>query len=249
MAPPCPCWIKTRASFWNTNNSAVIPNTRQHGTHRTQTNWAAYAKALATICHKKTRSALKAPTHSSRSSIRASHLNAKAMSPTPVWSAKYAHKKLTHTTHESPMAATTSGHCATKTSSLETVNLLLNSVLATPTARFASFGISNFYLGTPNDRPEYARIKLSDIPDDFVQEYSLHDFAYNGHVYFKVTKGVYGLIQASKLAIDLLTQCLEMHGYYQCTTTPGLWQHKWRQVLFVLIVDDFGIQYSDRRHA
>eukprot|EP00804_Cyclotella_cryptica_P003921 CCRYP_016106-RA/>CCRYP_016106-RA protein AED:0.11 eAED:0.25 QI:0/0/0/1/0.2/0.16/6/0/1395 len=109
--------------------------------------------------------------------------------------------------------------------------------------RFASFDISNFYLGTPLDRPEYARIKLSDIPGDFVQEYSLQDFAHN------VSKGVYGLKQAGKLANDLLTQRLEMHGYYQCATTPGLWRHKWRPVLFVLIVDDFGIQYSDRRHA
>eukprot|EP00804_Cyclotella_cryptica_P028768 CCRYP_018720-RA/>CCRYP_018720-RA protein AED:0.37 eAED:0.37 QI:0/0/0/1/0/0.25/4/0/1148 len=141
------------------------------------------------------------------------------------------------------------GDCGTKTGSLETVKLLLNSVLSTPTARFASFDISNFYLGTPLDRPEYARIKLSDIPDDFVQEYSLHDFAHNGYVYFEVSKGVYGLKQAGKLANDLLTQRLEMHGYYQCATTPGLWRHKWRPVLFVLIVDDFGIQYSDRRHA
>eukprot|EP00804_Cyclotella_cryptica_P015404 CCRYP_008022-RA/>CCRYP_008022-RA protein AED:0.38 eAED:0.38 QI:0/-1/0/1/-1/1/1/0/222 len=141
------------------------------------------------------------------------------------------------------------GDCGTKAGSLETVKLLLNSVLSTPTARFASFGISNFYLGTPLDRPEYARIKLSDIPDDFVQEYSLHDFAHNGYVYFEVSKGVYGLKQAGKLANDLLTQRLEMHGYYQCATTPGLWRHKWRPVLFVLIVDDFGIQYSDRRHA
>jgi hypothetical protein len=141
------------------------------------------------------------------------------------------------------------GDCGTKTGSLETVKLLLNSVLSTPTAHFASFDISNFYLGTPLDRPEYARIKLSDIPDDFVQEYSLQDLAHNGYVYFEVTKGVYGLKQAGKLANDLLTQRLEMHGYYQCSTTPGLWRHKWRPVMFVLIVDDFGIQYSDRRHA
>eukprot|EP00804_Cyclotella_cryptica_P011136 CCRYP_020838-RA/>CCRYP_020838-RA protein AED:0.39 eAED:0.39 QI:0/0/0/1/1/1/3/0/399 len=101
----------------------------------------------------------------------------------------------------------------------------------------------------PRRLPEYARIKLSDIPGDFVQEYSLQDFAHNGYVYFEVSKGVYGLKQAGKLANDLLTQRLEMHGYYQCATTPGLWRHKWRPVLFVLIVDDFGIQYSDRRHA
>eukprot|EP00804_Cyclotella_cryptica_P003592 CCRYP_002190-RA/>CCRYP_002190-RA protein AED:0.27 eAED:0.27 QI:0/0/0/1/0/0.5/2/0/535 len=88
------------------------------------------------------------------------------------------------------------GDCGTKTGSLETVKLLLNSVLSTPTTRFASFDISNFYLGTPLDRPEYARIKLTDIPDKFIQEYGLQDFVYNGYIYFEVTKGVYGLKQA-----------------------------------------------------
>jgi hypothetical protein len=75
------------------------------------------------------------------------------------------------------------GDCGTKTGSLETVKLLLNSVLSTPSARFASFDIFNFYLGTPLDRPEYARIKLTNIPDEFIQEYGLQDFAYNGYIY------------------------------------------------------------------
>jgi hypothetical protein len=62
------------------------------------------------------------------------------------------------------------GDCGTKTGSLDTIKLLGNSVLSTSTTRFASFDISNFYLGTPLDRPEYARIKLTDIPEEFIQE-------------------------------------------------------------------------------
>ncbi|MBM4179865.1 MAG: hypothetical protein FJ211_11150, partial [Ignavibacteria bacterium] len=62
-------------------------------------------------------------------------------------------------------------------------------------------------------------------------------------------KGVYGLKQAGKLANDLLTTRLDAHGYYQCATTPGLWRHKWRPIIFVLVVDDFGIQYVGREHA
>jgi hypothetical protein len=68
-------------------------------------------------------------------------------------------------------------------------------------------------------------------------------------VYFEVTKGIYGLKQAGKLANDLLTKRLETQGYYQCATTPGLWRHKWRPITFVLIVDDFGIKYVGRQHA
>ncbi len=42
---------------------------------------------------------------------------------------------------------------------------------------------------------------------------------------------------------------LAEHGYYQCAIMPGLWRHNWRPLVFVLIVDDFGIQYTKRCHA
>ena len=141
------------------------------------------------------------------------------------------------------------GDTGTKTGSLELVKLQLNSVLSTPQARFAGFDIKNFYLGTPLDRPEYVRIKLSDIPQEFIDEYDLTTFARDGWIYFEITKGVYGLKQSGKLANDLLTDRLAEYDYYQCHTTPGLWRHKWRPISFVLIVDDFGIKYVGRRHA
>ena len=141
------------------------------------------------------------------------------------------------------------GDTGTKTGSLELVKLLLNSVLSTKDARFACFDISNFYLGTPLDRPEYVRIKITDIPDEFVNQYNLTLYTHGGWVYFEINKGVYGLKQAGRLANDLLTERLSTNGYYQCHITPGLWRHQWRPVVFVLIVDDFGIQYQGKRHA
>ena len=141
------------------------------------------------------------------------------------------------------------GDCGTKTGSLETVKLIINSVLSRPSAKFACYDISNFYLGTPLDRPEYVRIKLSDIPQEFIDEYELETYARDGWIYFKISKGIYGLKQSGKLANDLLTERLNKHGYYQCATTPGLWRHKWRSIMFVLIVDDFGIEYCEQRHA
>ena len=68
-------------------------------------------------------------------------------------------------------------------------------------------------------------------------------------MYFEISNGVYSLKQAGKLANNLLTTRLATHGYYQCATMPGLWRHKWRPIMFVLIVDDFGLEYCDRRHA
>ncbi|KAL7486231.1 hypothetical protein ACHAW6_011827 [Cyclotella cf. meneghiniana] len=141
------------------------------------------------------------------------------------------------------------GDAGTRTVSLETFKLLINSTLSTQGAAFACFGIANFYLGTLLDRPEFVKIQLSIIPDEFVDEYNLTTLAYDGWVYFKITKGVYGLKQAGKLANELLAMRLHDHGYYQCAITPGLWRHCWHPITFVLIIDDFGIQYVDKHHA
>jgi hypothetical protein len=81
--------------------------------------------------------------------------------------------------------------------------------------------LSNFYLGTPLDRPEYVRIKLSVIPQEVIDAYGLDKYAINGWVYFEISKGMYGLKQAGKLANEFLPQDYS-HGYYQCATTPGL---------------------------
>jgi hypothetical protein len=98
------------------------------------------------------------------------------------------------------------GDTGTRTGSLELVKLQVNSVLSTPDAMFACYDISNFYLGTPLDRPEYVRIHISQIPNEFIEEYNLHQYVHDGWVYFEITKGVYGLKQAGKLANDLLTE-------------------------------------------
>ena len=42
---------------------------------------------------------------------------------------------------------------------------------------------------------------------------------------------------------------MESHGYAPCRHTPGLWRHKWRPILFSLVVNDFGVKYVGRAHA
>ena len=71
----------------------------------------------------------------------------------------------------------------------------------------------------------------------------------NGWVYFEICNGVYGLPQSGSLANILLEKRLKKHGYYQCPTTPGLWYHEWRPVVFFLLVDEFGVEYVRERHA
>ena len=132
----------------------------------------------------------------------------------------------------------------TPTADLLLIKIFLNSVISTPGAKFANADISNFYLGTPLTRPEYAKIKLSDVPDEIIEEYNLRAKATSdGWIYIKVVKGMYGLPQAGSLAHDLLEKRLNNEGYYKSKLVPGLWKHKTRNLQFVLVVDDFGIKY------
>ena len=137
----------------------------------------------------------------------------------------------------------------TKTASLDLVKIFINSVLSRKDTNYVTFDISNLYLQTPLYRPEYVRIKLSDIPQDFIDEYDLLGSVRDGWVYLEINRGVYDLPQSGILANKLLKELLAKHKYYQCTTTPGIWRHKWRPILFRLIVDDFGVEYVCDCHA
>ena len=99
------------------------------------------------------------------------------------------------------------------------------------------------------DRSEYVQINISEISQEFVDEYNLHELAKDGLTYFEITKGVYGLPQSGILYNTQLPGKLGEEGYFECPTTPGLWRHQWRPILFCLIVDNFGIKYVGKLHA
>ena len=112
--------------------------------------------------------------------------------------------------------------------------------------------ISNFYLNTPLERPEYIRLKIDDIPDKIIAQYSLRTkVTTEGYIYMEVNKGMYGLPQSGLMANKLLEKRLNKNGYYQSKLVPGLWVHETRPIQFTLVVDNFGIKYeheSDARH-
>jgi hypothetical protein len=51
-----------------------------------------------------------------------------------------------------------------------------------------------------------------------------------------------GLPQAGIIAQELLAKRLKEHGYSQSKTTPGLWKHEWRPIIFSLV-------YVRKEHA
>ena len=141
------------------------------------------------------------------------------------------------------------GDVGTLTASLELFKLLIYSVLYRKGARFVWFDINNFYLVIPLNHPEYVRIHLKEIPQKFITKYNFTTYAHYGWVYFRIYKGVYGITHTGKLSNDLLHKRLNTKRYYEATTTPGLWIHKWRPVMFCLTIDNFGIKYVGKQYA
>ncbi|KAL7487183.1 hypothetical protein ACHAW6_012779 [Cyclotella cf. meneghiniana] len=105
---------------------------------------------------------------------------------------------------------------------------------------------------TPLTRPEYAKVKLGNIPEEVIQEYQLREKATpDNWVCIMEIRGMYGLPQAGSLGHDLLERRLNAKGYHQSKIVPGFWKHTTRPTQFVLMVDDFGIKYlkdSDLDH-
>ena len=55
--------------------------------------------------------------------------------------------------------------------------ILVNSIISTPHAKCVMMDIKDFYLRTLMRRPEYMRLKLTDIPDKVIEHYNLRELA------------------------------------------------------------------------
>ena len=110
--------------------------------------------------------------------------------------------------------------------------------------------LKNFYLNTPLARYEYIRLKLSNLPDEVIEEYNVKEkTTKDGFVYVEVRKGMYRFTQAGLLAHIMLEEKLQNHGYKQYKLTPRFWNHKRRPIYFTLLVDDFGVKYVRKEHS
>jgi hypothetical protein len=81
------------------------------------------------------------------------------------------------------------GDVSTPTVEMMTVKMHLNSVISTKGARYCTIDIKDFYLNTPMERPEFMRMKITELPPEFVALYKLNDIAdQNGTVYMRIQK-------------------------------------------------------------
>jgi hypothetical protein len=86
--------------------------------------------------------------------------------------------------------------------------------------------IKDFYLQTPMRRPEYIRLKITDIPDEVIKHYNLKLLVtQDGYEYCEITKGMYGLPQARIIAQELLEKQLAEYGYHQSKIINSFWKN------------------------
>ena len=138
------------------------------------------------------------------------------------------------------------GNVTTHTASMETIKMHWNSVISTPGAKYCTADISNMYLCSLLPDAEYVRFKYDMIPPNIIKHYSLDKLVVDGFVYAKIKKAWYGLKQSGKIAHDDLVDHLKKYGYVKANRTDGLFHHKERDITFTLVVDDFGIKYTDK---
>jgi hypothetical protein len=138
------------------------------------------------------------------------------------------------------------GAVSTKTATLATTKILINSVLSTEGAKYMTGDLKDFYLNTPIKRYEYVQIPIDIIPLISIIEHDLLPLVHNGYIYAKCRKGMYGLPQAGRIATkDRLKAFLVPKGYVPMPVTPGLWRHDKSNLAFTLVIDDFGIKYTN----
>jgi hypothetical protein len=82
-----------------------------------------------------------------------------------------------------------------------------------------------------------------------MEQYHLLDLVHNGVVLVEISRGMYGLRQAGILAYYQLVCNLSTHGYTPFTHTAGLWSHTTRYITCCLVVDGFGIKYTNKTDA
>jgi hypothetical protein len=137
-----------------------------------------------------------------------------------------------------------SGQTSSSTASMESIKVLINSTLSKPGWKFMTADITDFYLGSPMERPEYMILTKAQIPPASREKYvSTIDWR-NDKALVEITKGIYGLKQSGLLAQKRLHAHLQKYGYKQ-TNTPCIFTHETREIVFSAVVDDFGISYGN----
>ena len=140
------------------------------------------------------------------------------------------------------------GDRSAHTADMQTFKLLCNAVVSEG-ADFMTADITDYYLGSDLEHDEFMWFTRDQVPDDIQTLYGDSIIWRNDRAMVCITKGLFGLPQAGRLAADKLTALLLANGYYKAPSTPCLFRHISLDVTFCLVVDDFAIKYKGRASA
>ena len=104
--------------------------------------------------------------------------------------------------------------CGTPTADTLLAKAMFNSAISTKNARLVAIDTKSFCLNTPMDRPERAKLKLANMPENIIKQCDLRAIEIGDrHVRVKMQKGMHGLPQAGTLAQNLLEKRLSKSGH------------------------------------
>jgi hypothetical protein len=110
-------------------------------------------------------------------------------------------------------------------------------------SRYATVDITDFYLMSSLEQPEWINIPIKNIPLSLLEEHNLIQFISDEHILCRVDGTMYGHPVAGRLANADLVKHLAVHGYVQDANVPCMFAHVTAPISFSLVVDDFGIKY------
>jgi hypothetical protein len=131
------------------------------------------------------------------------------------------------------------------TADMQTIKILFNAIVS-ENANYCTADIGDFYLGSTLERDEFMWLSRAQVPDDIQEKYKNRIIWVGDKTMVRITKGIYGLPQAGRLAFEKLSRLLKKHDYTACRNTPCLFKHATNGVTFTLVVDDFAIKYTDK---
>ena len=131
------------------------------------------------------------------------------------------------------------------TADMQTIKILFNAIVS-ENADYCTADIGDFYLGSTLERDEYMWLSRAQVPDDIQERYGEKIIWVGDKTMVRITKGIYGLPQAGRLAFEKLSRLLKRHDYTACPNSPCLFKHATNGVAFTLVVDDFAIKYPDK---
>jgi hypothetical protein len=141
------------------------------------------------------------------------------------------------------------GETSSPVADIAAVKMLLHSVVSDrrnhgTDTRFATLDLTDFYLGSSLDRPEYVRIPIKDVPEETIEREGLRRFINGDFILFQVDGSMYGHPVSGRIANRDLVAHLKEHSYNQDPNVPCLFEHATNKTVFTLIVDDFGVKYT-----